>query len=83
MPILAVHTRFSLVKGERIIRFVLTAWLRDFNDQLEKHYVTLYVAKRRYDICGKSEDCLVLQDKELLERFIDREELMDRGPPDL
>ncbi|KAM1498232.1 hypothetical protein PS1_021456 [Malus domestica] len=83
MPILTVHTRYSLVKGERIIRFVLTAWLRDFNNQLEKHYVTLYVAKRRYDICGKSEDCLVLQEKELLERFIDREELMDRGPPDL
>ncbi|XP_068327299.1 uncharacterized protein [Pyrus communis] len=42
-----------------------------------------YVAKRRYDIGGKSEDCLVLQEKELLERFIDREELMDRAPPDL
>lgn len=38
-----------------------------------------YVAKRRYDWFGKAEDCLVLQEKELLERFIDREELMDRG----
>lgn len=38
-----------------------------------------HVAKRRYDWFGKSEDCLVLQEKELLERFIDREELMDRG----
>ncbi|XP_009360467.2 uncharacterized protein YuxK [Pyrus x bretschneideri] len=42
-----------------------------------------YVAKRRYDIFGKSEDCLVLREKELLERFIDREEIMDRSPPDL
>ncbi|KAL5759731.1 hypothetical protein ACOSP7_018248 [Xanthoceras sorbifolium] len=35
-----------------------------------------YVAKRRYDWFGKSEDCLVLQEKELLERFIDRDEMM-------
>ncbi|OMO57333.1 putative thiol-disulfide oxidoreductase DCC protein [Corchorus capsularis] len=42
-----------------------------------------YVAKRRYNWFGKSEDCLVLQDKELLERFIDREELMDRSRPNL
>ncbi|KAI5352462.1 hypothetical protein L3X38_005353 [Prunus dulcis] len=41
-----------------------------------------YVAKRRYDIFGKSEDCLVLQEKELLERFIDREEIMYRARPD-
>lgn len=38
-----------------------------------------YVAKRRYDWFEKAEDCLVLQEKELLERFIDREELMDRS----
>ncbi|OMO50758.1 putative thiol-disulfide oxidoreductase DCC protein [Corchorus olitorius] len=42
-----------------------------------------YVAKRRYNWFGKSEDCLVLQDKELLERFIDREELMDRSRSNL
>ncbi|KAH7534123.1 hypothetical protein FEM48_Zijuj04G0203900 [Ziziphus jujuba var. spinosa] len=35
-----------------------------------------YVAKRRYHWLGKSQHCLVLQDKRLLERFIDREELM-------
>ncbi|XP_039035196.1 uncharacterized protein LOC120171585 [Hibiscus syriacus] len=35
-----------------------------------------YVAKRRYHWFGKSEDCLVLQESELLERFIDREEIM-------
>ncbi|TXG56361.1 hypothetical protein EZV62_017674 [Acer yangbiense] len=35
-----------------------------------------YVAKRRYDWFGKSKDCLVLQEKELLERFIDRDEMM-------
>lgn len=37
-----------------------------------------YVAKRRYDWFGKSSDCLVLKEKELLERFIDWEELLDR-----
>ncbi|XP_031252456.1 uncharacterized protein LOC116110368 [Pistacia vera] len=38
-----------------------------------------YVAKRRYNWFGKSEDCLVLQEKELLERFIDRDEMMDQN----
>lgn len=38
-----------------------------------------YVSKRRYDWFGKSEDCLVLQESEILERFIDREEMMDRN----
>uniref|UniRef100_A0A1J3CJR0 Uncharacterized protein YuxK n=1 Tax=Noccaea caerulescens TaxID=107243 RepID=A0A1J3CJR0_NOCCA len=37
-----------------------------------------YVANHRYDWFGKAEDCLVLKDKELLERFIDRDELIDR-----
>ncbi|ESQ34383.1 hypothetical protein EUTSA_v10008745mg [Eutrema salsugineum] len=37
-----------------------------------------YVANHRYDWFGKAEDCLVLKDKELLERFIDREEFIDR-----
>ncbi|KAJ4711170.1 Dcc family protein, chloroplastic [Melia azedarach] len=38
-----------------------------------------YVAKRRYDWFGKSKDCLVLEEKELLERFIDRDEMMGRS----
>ncbi|KAM3706485.1 hypothetical protein ACJW31_03G155200 [Castanea mollissima] len=38
-----------------------------------------YIAKRHYNWFGKSEDCLVLKEKELLERFIDREEMMDRN----
>ncbi|XAR65023.1 hypothetical protein NMG60_11008965 [Bertholletia excelsa] len=42
-----------------------------------------YVAKRRYDWFGKENDCLVLQEKELLERFIDREEMLDRSQKDL
>uniref|UniRef100_A0A5B7BXL9 Thiol-disulfide oxidoreductase DCC n=1 Tax=Davidia involucrata TaxID=16924 RepID=A0A5B7BXL9_DAVIN len=42
-----------------------------------------YVAKRRYDWFGKEEDCLVLQETELLERFIDREEMLDRSQSDL
>ncbi|XP_058776853.1 uncharacterized protein LOC131651202 [Vicia villosa] len=37
-----------------------------------------YIAKNRYEWFGKAEDCLVLQEKELLERFIDREEMMKR-----
>ncbi|KAF3444186.1 hypothetical protein FNV43_RR13876 [Rhamnella rubrinervis] len=35
-----------------------------------------HVAKRRYDWFGKAEDCLVMKERELLERFIDREEMM-------
>lgn len=35
-----------------------------------------YVAKRHYDWFGKDEDCLVLKEEELLDRFIDREEIM-------
>ncbi|KAK3038655.1 hypothetical protein RJ639_027318 [Escallonia herrerae] len=38
-----------------------------------------YVAKRRYDWFGKDDDCLVLQEKELLERFIDRDEMINKG----
>ncbi len=30
MPLFAASTRYSLVKGERIVRSVLTAWLRDY-----------------------------------------------------
>lgn len=36
------------------------------------------VARHHYDMFGKAENCLVLQEKELLERFIDREELLDQ-----
>ncbi|KAI8527170.1 hypothetical protein RHMOL_Rhmol12G0055000 [Rhododendron molle] len=42
-----------------------------------------YIAKRRYDWFGKEDDCLVLKEKELLERFIDREEMFGRSKPDL
>ncbi|XP_010928559.1 uncharacterized protein [Elaeis guineensis] len=38
-----------------------------------------YVAKRRYDWFGKEEECIVMQDKELLERFIDRDEMLGGG----
>ncbi|KAL7133020.1 hypothetical protein ABFS83_12G113500 [Erythranthe nasuta] len=38
-----------------------------------------YVAKRRYDWFGKDEDCLVLKETELLERFVDWEELLKRS----
>ncbi|KAL3501237.1 hypothetical protein ACH5RR_035686 [Cinchona calisaya] len=42
-----------------------------------------FVAKRRYDWFGKSSDCLVLKEKELLERFIDWEELLDKSQSEL
>ncbi|GFP96165.1 uncharacterized protein yuxk [Phtheirospermum japonicum] len=38
-----------------------------------------YVAKRRYDWFGKEDDCLVLKETELLERFVDWEELLERS----
>jgi len=38
-----------------------------------------YAAKRRYEWLGRAEDYLVLREKHLLERFIDREELMRRA----
>ncbi|KAK9750975.1 hypothetical protein RND81_02G233600 [Saponaria officinalis] len=37
-----------------------------------------YVAKRRYKWFGKKDECLVLQEPEMLERFIDREEILGR-----
>jgi len=40
MPLGVESTRYSLVKGERIVRFVLTTWLRDFN--LRESEVYLY-----------------------------------------
>lgn len=41
-----------------------------------------YVAKRRYHWFGKAADCLVLKEKELLERFIDWDELLYRSSQD-
>ncbi|XP_042502197.1 uncharacterized protein YuxK [Macadamia integrifolia] len=38
-----------------------------------------YIAKRRYNWFGKEEDCIVLQEQEMLERFIDREEIIYRN----
>ncbi|KAF5746635.1 Thiol-disulfide oxidoreductase DCC [Tripterygium wilfordii] len=42
-----------------------------------------YIARRRYDWFGKSNDCIVLQEKELCERFLDRDEMVDRKPSDM
>ena len=42
-----------------------------------------YVSKRRYEWLGKSPDCLVIKEKELLERFIVWEEILDTSQPEL
>ncbi|XP_048539496.1 uncharacterized protein YuxK [Triticum urartu] len=39
-----------------------------------------YIARNRYDWFGKDDKCLVIKDRELLERFIDREEMLGGGP---
>lgn len=36
-----------------------------------------YVAKHRYDWFGKENECIVMREKDLLERFIDMHELLD------
>ncbi|KAL1550908.1 hypothetical protein AAHA92_18811 [Salvia divinorum] len=41
-----------------------------------------YVAKRRYGWYGRGDDCLVLKEIKMLERFIDWEELLDRMKPE-
>ncbi|KAG9449900.1 hypothetical protein H6P81_009865 [Aristolochia fimbriata] len=37
-----------------------------------------YIAKKRYNWFGKEDECIVLQEKEMLERFIDRDELLGK-----
>lgn len=43
-----------------------------------------YVAKHRYNWFGKEDECIVMQEKDLLERFIDMHELLgnDGGASD-
>ena len=39
-----------------------------------------YIAKNRYDWFGKDDECIATKDKDILERFIDREEILGGGP---
>ncbi|KAL6606943.1 hypothetical protein ACP70R_042596 [Stipagrostis hirtigluma subsp. patula] len=39
-----------------------------------------YIAKNRYDWFGKDDECIVTKEKEILERFIDRDEMLGGGP---
>ncbi|KAG8094307.1 hypothetical protein GUJ93_ZPchr0012g19985 [Zizania palustris] len=39
-----------------------------------------YIANNRYDWFGKDDECLITKDKELLDRFIDRDEMLGGGP---
>ncbi|CAN6164451.1 unnamed protein product, partial [Urochloa humidicola] len=41
-----------------------------------------YIAKNRYDWFGKDDECIATKDKDILERFIDREEILGGGPND-
>lgn len=42
-----------------------------------------YVAKRRYNWFGKEDECIIMkQDQELLQRFIDRDEMFGGGDGD-
>ncbi|KAM7251001.1 hypothetical protein ACFE04_022884 [Oxalis oulophora] len=38
-----------------------------------------HIAKRRYNWFGKDEDCLVLKEQDLLHRFVDRNEILERS----
>ncbi|KAJ4838620.1 hypothetical protein Tsubulata_019384 [Turnera subulata] len=37
------------------------------------------VAKRRYAWCGKADECLVMKEQDMLERFVDRDEILDKS----
>jgi len=39
-----------------------------------------YIAKNRYDWFGKDDECIATKDKDILDRFIDREEILGGGP---
>jgi hypothetical protein len=53
MPLFAASTRYSLVKGERIVRFVLTARLRDLPVQrLDFLYLTILHSSFKSLQCG-------------------------------
>ncbi|CAL5037762.1 unnamed protein product [Urochloa decumbens] len=41
-----------------------------------------YIARNRYDWFGKDDECIATKDKDILERFIDREEILGGGPND-
>ncbi|KAJ9172084.1 hypothetical protein P3X46_015370 [Hevea brasiliensis] len=89
-----VLRRFIFIEGPELYHQASTAALRVLS-YLPLPYSTLsalliiptplrdavydYVAKRRYDWFGKADNCLVLKDKDLLERFIDRDEMIDRS----
>ncbi|KAH0979809.1 hypothetical protein GBA52_006986 [Prunus armeniaca] len=53
MPFKATRTRYSLVKGERIVRFVLDAWLRKLsNKQLLSFITPTLASSRSFSRCG-------------------------------
>ncbi|KAK4375695.1 hypothetical protein RND71_006372 [Anisodus tanguticus] len=45
MPLFATNTRYSLVKGERIIRYVFIAWLREFCHRERALYMVLFLCR--------------------------------------
>ncbi|KAK4375693.1 hypothetical protein RND71_006370 [Anisodus tanguticus] len=45
MSLFATNTRYSLVKGERIIRYVFFAWLREFCHRERALYMVLFLCR--------------------------------------
>ncbi|KAI4382577.1 hypothetical protein MLD38_008527 [Melastoma candidum] len=38
-----------------------------------------HIAKKRYDWFGKEDECLVMKEQDMLDRFIDRDEILERS----
>ncbi|KAH7565998.1 hypothetical protein JRO89_XS08G0057000 [Xanthoceras sorbifolium] len=50
MPLSAASTRYSLVKGERIVRFVLTARLMHSRPGMLDQVWLMIVLRKKYDL---------------------------------
>jgi len=61
MPLFAASTRYSLVKGERIVRSVLTAWLRDLlSKSLGGLYLSSYTSLSHFSHMGQKHQVIII-----------------------